>query len=91
MTAWQDMVKASRALSERKARIGDRAVRLAYQQAAKHHPETGGHPLMVHNWGNEAARAVWNREAARMRRVGDYCDREYRRIWKAAISADRAA
>ena len=35
--------------------------RISMALAAKAHPATGGNKTLVHNWGNDAARAVWQR------------------------------
>lgn len=78
---WREMIEGTRALLARRRAIADRLVDLAYRQSAKHHPETGGHPLLIHNWGNDAAKAVWAREEKRYCRVSDYVEARCRDLW----------
>lgn len=40
-------------------RIFQASWRIATKRAARVHPETGGNHCLVHNWGNDEARAVW--------------------------------
>ena len=39
------------------------------RSAKKAHPETGGNPTLVHNWGNEAAKAAWERAWGRWYKI----------------------
>lgn len=89
--AWKDMVAKVSALQERKRRISDKAARLAMMQAARHDPDTGGMPSLVHNWGNAASKAVWARHDARMNRVFAWSQAEYRKLYDAALAAERGA
>ena len=50
-------------------RLSARNLDMARDRARRAHPATDGNALMVHNWGNEAARAVWARADARGSRI----------------------
>lgn len=54
-------------------RISDRA----RASACAAHPETGGHPQYVHNWGNDAAKAAWALERVRSTRVWKIAERVF--------------
>lgn len=85
---WTHMITECRRIGDRVREVTRRSVELAYRQAALHHPETGGNPLLVHNWGNDRAKAAWSREAQRTRHALDYRDATFHRLWKAAIAAE---
>ena len=43
--------------------------RMAIKRAKLAHPDTGGMPLYVSNWGNTEARLAWARRDQRMRHI----------------------
>lgn len=51
------------------------------------HPETNGMPGLVHNWGNEEARAMLRRSNERAWRFSDYSNRRYRELMRADVRA----
>lgn len=51
------------------------------RKAAIAHPETGGNELLIHNWGNDAARAVWRETWAAYYRT----DAAYKALYDAAF------
>ena len=61
--------KTTSRLFEQQDRIFRRLMEIGKRRARTAHPETGGIEHLVHNWGNEAARAVWRDVWARWRRV----------------------
>lgn len=52
-------MKTLEALYVQHNRIYNRLTERARKRAKAAHPETGGEPLLVHNWGNETAKAAW--------------------------------
>lgn len=58
-------------------RLFERHHRLMTSRAAAAHPETGGQWNLVHNWGNDAARAVIAKAEARWNRIRPIEDRLY--------------
>ena len=50
-------------------RIWRRLIERTKLLAKRAHPETNGEDLFVHNWGNEASKAVWAAFWARWRKI----------------------
>ena len=76
------IIQAMQSNAQRRARLSllfcERQIALA--KAA--HPETYGHLGMVHNWGNEAARAVVERGNDRWSQITVACDRRHDALLK---------
>lgn len=64
---WAQRDRLWRGLEAQRRRLGARA-----------HPETDGNSLLIHNWGNDAARAVEARFWERWRRADGAADRLYK-------------
>jgi hypothetical protein len=64
-------MKSTREIYDQHREINKRIFANARRLARIAHPETGGADLMCHNWGNDAAKAVWTRAYARMHRAHD--------------------
>lgn len=79
---WTAGLAAMRAVSERARVLSDMAWQLAIKNAARAHPDTGGSPLLVHNWGNDAARAAMRRKDRRTDIIYSWQQREHARIWR---------
>ena len=55
----------------------ERLGRLTRERIAKAHPDTGGHPGLVHNWGNPEARAILKASEERWRKIAKRFDAQY--------------
>lgn len=84
---WTAGLNRHRAIGERATRLANQAWRLAIAQAAKAHPETGGSPLLVHNWGNDRARAAMARKDRRSNVIYAWQQQQHAAIWRAMQSA----
>lgn len=70
-------MKSASTIYDQKERLFRVAMRLASNAARRAHPETDGNENLVHNWGNEAARAVWEAAWKRVRRFDAAFERMY--------------
>ena len=55
-------------ISTQRERVYAKLRALARKRACAAHPDTGGHPNLIHNWGNAAAKKVWYDAYARWAR-----------------------
>ena len=84
---WTAGLARHRAIGDRATRLFDQACRVAIAQAAKAHPDTGGCPLLVHNWGNDHARAIMARKDRRASVIHAWQQREHDAAWRAMMEA----
>ena len=70
-------MKTHHELYAQKQRMSQRAMRVMRQACRRAHPETEGHPLLVHNWGNPESKAADARHNARWHRIADALDARY--------------
>lgn len=82
--AWAAHMARIGALVDRKNRAWRTFMRRTHKLAALADPRTGGNEMLVHNWGNDQARAVWAHGWERWRRYGAAFDRRYRAMLDAA-------
>ena len=64
-TAQTHTTKTIEQLVEQKDRMWTLRIEVAYKLASAAHPATSGNPSLVHNWGNDAARAIWQNQDRR--------------------------
>ena len=62
-------MKTNKTKYEQKIRLWYACMAQGRRDAKTLHPETGGNPTLVHNWGNEAAKAAWGRAWNRWYRI----------------------
>lgn len=84
---WTAGLSQHRAIGDRATRLANQAWRVAIAQAAKAHPDTGGCPLLVHNWGNDHARAIMARKDRRSNAIYAWQQRQHVAIWRAMMEA----
>lgn len=74
---WQEHCAALVAMGGKKDRAWRTFMRRTHKLAAIADPRTGGNEMLIHNWGNEAARLVWANGWKRWRTYSEQCDRRY--------------
>lgn len=71
------MRKTPATIYAQQQRVSDMLWRRTTRKAAEADPETGGNMMLVNNWGNEAANAVWSAHWERSDRISKIADRLY--------------
>ena len=70
-------MKTIQEIYTRRTRAYQASTARATREAMAAHPATGGHWGMVHNWGNDEARAAIERHHVRWARLDAKFDRQY--------------
>jgi hypothetical protein len=70
-------MKTSNQTYAQKNRLWKLHVNRTIKLAAIAHPETGGNWLMIHNWGNDQARAIYSRANVRWNAIESACSGTY--------------
>lgn len=74
---WQEHCAAIVAMGQKRSRAWRIFMRRTIKLAAIADPRTGGNEMLIHNWGNEAARLIWSNGWKRWRAYSAECDRRY--------------
>ena len=69
--------KSSSMIYTQRERVFRTYTQRAQRLARAAHPDTNGEELLVHNWGNAAARAIWARAWESLRAISEAADRLY--------------
>lgn len=76
-------MKTLREIGDQHTRLYRRIMGRGYVRARAADPRTGGNVTLVHNWGNEAARAAWREASERTKALRDI----YRHVFDCAVAA----
>ena len=62
-------------IHEQRVRLFHKMVDLTTARAKRRHPATGGNHQLVHNWGNDEAKAIWHHSQRAWASISEAFDR----------------